>query len=66
LGSQRAIPVYRARYQHLTGRAQNKRTTTQAQAVIVAAILRQLRAVIITGQAWDPVTQHMAFDTQPH
>ena len=32
----------------------NKLTRTQAQAVIAAAILRQLHAVITTGQAWDP------------
>ena len=55
-GAQRANPVYRARYQHLTSRKQNKLTPTQAQTVIAAAILRQLHAVITTGQAWDPVT----------
>ena len=55
-GAQRANPVYRARYQHLTSRERNKLTPTQAQTVIAAAILRQLHAVITTGQAWDPVT----------
>jgi transposase len=55
-GAQRANPVYRARYQHLTSRDHNKLTPTQAQTVIAAAILRQLHAVITTGQAWDPVT----------
>jgi transposase len=55
-GAQRANPVYQARYQHLTSRDQNKLTPTQAQTVIAAAILRQLHAVITTGQAWDPVT----------
>jgi transposase len=55
-GAQRANPVYRARYQHLTGREQNKLTPTQAQTIIAAAILRQLHAVITTGQAWDPAT----------
>ena len=55
-GAQRANPVYRARYQHLTSRKQNKLTPTHAQTVIAAAILRQLHAVITTGQAWDPVT----------
>ena len=29
-------------------------TSTQAQSVIAAAILRQLHAVVTTGQAWDP------------
>jgi transposase len=54
-GAQRANPVYRARYQHLTSRDQNKLTPTQAQTVIAAAILRHLHAVITTGRAWDPV-----------
>jgi transposase len=53
-GAQQANPVYRARYQHLTSRDQNKLTPTQAQTIIAAAILRQLHAVITTGQAWDP------------
>ena len=51
---QRSNPVYRARYQHLISREQNKLRPTQAQTVIAAAILRQLHAVITTGQAWDP------------
>jgi len=55
-GAQHGNPVYRARYQHLTSREQNKLTPTQAQTVIAAAILRQLHAVITTGQAWDPAT----------
>ena len=54
-GAQRANPVYRARYQHLTGRQSSKLKPTQAQTVIAAAILRHLHAVITTGQAWDPV-----------
>jgi transposase len=54
-GAQRANPVYAARYRHLTSRDTNKLTTTQAQACIAAAILRQLHAVIVTGQKWDPV-----------
>jgi transposase len=54
-GAQRANPVYRARYQHLTGRQINKLKPTQAQTVIAAAILRHLHAVITKGQAWDPV-----------
>jgi transposase len=54
-GAQRANPVYRARYQHLTSRDQNRLTPTQAQTVIAAAILRQLHAVVTTGQAWDPL-----------
>jgi transposase len=54
--AQRANPVYAARYKYLISRDQNKLTPTQAQTVIAAAILRQLHAVITTGQAWDPVT----------
>jgi transposase len=54
-GAQRANPVYRARYQHLTSREQNKLRPTQAQTIIAAAILRHLHAVITTGHAWDPV-----------
>jgi transposase len=53
-GAQRVNPVYAARYRHLTTRDQNKLTPTQAQSVIAAAILRQLHAVITTGQRWDP------------
>jgi transposase len=55
-GAQRANPVYRARYQHLTTREQNKLTPTPAQTIIAAAILRHLHAVITTGRPWDPVT----------
>ena len=55
-GAQRANPVHAARYQHLTSREHNKLTPPRAQTVIAAAILRQLHAVITTGQAWDPVT----------
>lgn len=47
-------PVYAARYRHLTTRDHNKLTPTQAQAVIAAAILRQLHAVVTTGRRWDP------------
>jgi len=46
--------VYAARYRHLTSRENNKLTPTQAQTVIAAAVLRQLHAVIVTGNAWDP------------
>lgn len=53
-GAQRANPVYAARYRHLTTRQDNKLKPTQAQSVIAAAILRQLHAVITTGQAWNP------------
>jgi transposase len=54
-GAQRTNQVYDARYRHLTSRENNKLTPTQAQAVIAAAILRQLHAVITTGRKWDPM-----------
>lgn len=53
-GAQRANPVYAARFTHLTTRQHNKLTVTQAQAVIAAAIPRQLHAVLTTGRRWDP------------
>ena len=46
--------VYAARYRHLTSREVNRLKPTQAQTVVAAAILRQLYAVVATGQAWDP------------
>lgn len=46
-------PVYAARYRHLTTREVNKLKPTQAQTVLAGAILRQLHAVITTGQARD-------------
>jgi len=52
-GAQRANPVFAARFAHLTTRETNKLTATQAQAVIAAAILRQLHAVVTTGQRWN-------------
>jgi transposase len=39
---------------HLTTREKNKLTATQAQTIIAAAILRQLHAVVVHRQAWDP------------
>jgi transposase len=53
-GCLHANDVYAARYRHLTGREHNKLKPTQAQTVLAAALLRQLWAVITTGQAWDP------------
>jgi transposase len=46
--------VYDARYRHLTTREHNRLKPTQAQTVLAAALLRQLWAVVTTGQAWDP------------
>ncbi len=46
--------VFAARYRHLTSRDVNRLKPTQAQTIVAAAILRQLYAVISTGQPWDP------------
>ncbi len=46
--------VHAARYRHLTTREANRLKPTQAQTAVAAVILRQLYAVITTGQAWDP------------
>lgn len=46
--------VYAARYRHLTSRETNRLKPTQAQTIVAAAILRQLYAVITTGQPCDP------------
>jgi transposase len=53
-GAAKTNPVYASRYRHLTTRETNKLKPTQAQTVLAGAILRQLHAVITTGQAWDP------------
>jgi transposase len=47
-------PVLAARYAHLTGRADNPLTDTQARVAVAASLLRQLHAVIVTRTAWDP------------
>jgi transposase len=64
-GAQKSNPVFGARYRHLTSRDTNKLTATQAQACIAAAILRQLHAVIVTGQKWDPVIAAGGRQTAP-
>ena len=53
-GALQTNTVYAARYRHLTTRKTNRLKPPQAQAVIAAALLRQLHAVVTTGQAWDP------------
>jgi transposase len=54
-GALKSNPVYAARFCYLTSREHNKLATGQAHAVLAAALLRQLYAVITTGQRWDPV-----------
>jgi transposase len=46
--------VYANRYRHLTTRDKNRLSATQAQTVVAAALLRQLYAVVVSGQRWDP------------
>jgi transposase len=53
-GAQRANPVYAAKLTHLTTRSENKLNRGQAHAALAAALLRQLHAVVTTGQKWDP------------
>jgi transposase len=53
-GALQTNTVYANRYRHLTTRETNRLKPTQAQTVIAAAILRQLHAVVTTGQAWNP------------
>src|SRR3954464_10061997 len=47
-------PVLAARHAHLTGRADNKLTPTQARVAVAGSLVRQLHAVITTGTDWDP------------
>ena len=54
MGCLKNNPVYATRYRHLTSREVNRLKPTQAQTIVAAAILRQLHAVVTTGQAWDP------------
>jgi hypothetical protein len=46
--------VYAARYRHLTAREHNRLKPNQAQSAVAAAVLRQLHAVVVHRQAWDP------------
>src|SRR5450631_296988 len=52
-GAQKANPVYAAKFTHLTTRTDNKLNRGQAHAALAAALLRQLHAVVTTGQKWD-------------
>ncbi len=47
-------PIAKARYLHLTTRADNKLTDPQARVAIAASLLRQLHAIITTRTAWNP------------
>jgi transposase len=52
-GAMRSNTVYQQRFVHLTTREQHKLKQGQARCAIAAALLRQLHAVVTTGQAWN-------------
>ena len=47
-------PVLAARHAHLTGRATNPLTATQARIAVAGSLLRQLFVVVTTRTAWNP------------
>jgi transposase len=51
-GAIRHNPVLAARYTHLTTREDNRLTAGQAHVACAAALLRQIHAVLATGQPW--------------
>ena len=53
-GALRHNRVLAARHAHLTGRADNPLTDTQARVAVAASLLRQLHAIVVTRTAWDP------------
>ena len=54
-GAMKSNPVYQQRFTHLTTRTKDPLKPAQARCAIAAGLLRQLHAVITTGQAWSPV-----------
>lgn len=52
-GAMKSNTVYQARYTHLTTRDKDKLKPGQARCAIAAALLRQLHAVVTTGNAWN-------------
>jgi transposase len=52
-GALKSNGVYQARFTHLTTRERDPLKAAQARCAISAALLRQLHAVISTGQRWD-------------
>jgi transposase len=54
-GAMKSNTVYQQRFTHLTTRTKDPLKPAQARCAIAAALLRQLHAVITTGQAWNPV-----------
>jgi transposase len=53
-GAMKSNTVYQARFTHLTTRTNNPLKAPQARCAICAALLRQLHAVITTGEKWNP------------
>lgn len=52
-GAMKSNTVYQARFTHLTTRDNDKLKPSQARCAIAAALLRQLHAVVTTGNRWD-------------
>jgi hypothetical protein len=50
-----ANPVLKARFTHLTTRADNKLAAQQARTACAAALLRWLYVVVTQRVAWDPL-----------
>lgn len=54
-GAMKSNTVYQQRFTHLTTRKTDPLKPAQARCAIAAGLLRQLHAVVTTGQRWDPV-----------
>lgn len=55
-GALKSNTVYQQRFTHLTTRADNPLSGAQARCAICAGLLRQLHAVVTTGEKWNPQT----------
>jgi transposase len=53
-GAMKSNTVYQQRFTHLTTRAKDPLKPAQARCAIAAGLLRQIHAVITTGQRWNP------------
>lgn len=63
-GAMHANPVYAARFQHLTTRADNQLSAGQARAAIAASLLRQLHVVVTRRVRWNPELAGMPTSTE--
>lgn len=55
-GALQSNTVYQARFEHLTKRADHPLKPAQARCAIAASLLRQLHAVLVSGEKWSPAT----------